>query len=51
MTRLLDLLEDYFELKDYAYCRIDGSVTQQVRQAEVTLVCVIETCLLTLVTD
>jgi SNF2 family DNA or RNA helicase len=36
MTRLLDLLEDYFELKEYLYCRIDGSVSQQLRQAEVS---------------
>eukprot|EP00026_Physarum_polycephalum_P008980 Phypoly_transcript_09087.p1 GENE.Phypoly_transcript_09087~~Phypoly_transcript_09087.p1 ORF type:complete len:223 (+),score=41.14 Phypoly_transcript_09087:703-1371(+) len=35
MTRLLDLLEDYFELKSYQYCRIDGGVSQQVRQAEI----------------
>lgn len=35
MTRLLDLLEDYFELKEYQFCRIDGTVSQQVRQAEV----------------
>ena len=32
MTRLLDLLEDYLEYKNYRYERIDGSITGQLRQ-------------------
>lgn len=27
MTRMLDILEDYMRLKEYEYCRIDGSTT------------------------
>lgn len=35
MTKLLDLLEEYFEVKKYQYCRIDGTISQPARQAEV----------------
>lgn len=31
MTRLLDLLEDYCWLKEYEYCRIDGSTDSAIR--------------------
>jgi len=31
MTRLLDLLEDYCWMKEYEYCRIDGSTDSNVR--------------------
>lgn len=30
MTRMLDILEDYFLLKGYLYCRIDGNTTYEV---------------------
>ncbi|AQZ12783.1 ISW2 (YOR304W) [Zygosaccharomyces parabailii] len=31
MSRLLDILEDYCYLRDYEYCRIDGSTTHEDR--------------------
>ena len=33
MTRMLDILEDYVRLKDYDYCRIDGSSKADERDA------------------
>ncbi len=35
MTRLLDIIEDYLETRDYAYERIDGSVLGSERQQRV----------------
>lgn len=32
MTRMLDILEDYFLTKGYQYCRIDGNTTYEVRE-------------------
>lgn len=37
MTRMLDILEDFLELKEYDYCRIDGSTKQPDRQTNVCL--------------
>ena len=33
MTRLLDILSDYMDLKGYQHCRIDGSTSGEVRRA------------------
>merc|ERR1712127_746925 len=30
-TRLLDILEDYCRMREYDYCRIDGSTNQETR--------------------
>lgn len=35
MTRMLDVMEDYFETTGETYCRIDGSVDQQTRQQQI----------------
>lgn len=35
MTRVLDILEDYLNLKDYGFERIDGSVTGALRQRSI----------------
>ncbi|KAH3746170.1 ATP dependent chromatin remodeling factor [Pelomyxa schiedti] len=35
MTRMLDIIEDYLELSDYNYCRIDGKCAQQDRQTQI----------------
>ena len=32
MTRMLDILEDYFALREYKYCRIDGNTTYDDRE-------------------
>eukprot|EP00906_Rhabdomonas_costata_P005720 RCo008508 len=37
MTTLLDLLEDYMEISQFTYCRIDGSVYQKERQSRIEL--------------
>ena len=34
MTRMLDILEDYMRLNQYAYCRIDGSTSGDDRDAQ-----------------
>eukprot|EP00934_Nitzschia_sp_Nitz4_P004967 Nitzschia sp. Nitz4//scaffold58_size112336//101809//105310//NITZ4_004051-RA/size112336-snap-gene-0.160-mRNA-1//1//CDS//3329555043//4957//frame0 len=34
MTRVLDILEDYFRLIGYQYCRIDGNTTGERRDAQ-----------------
>merc|ERR1712130_486636 len=33
MTRILDILEDYCSIKEYKYCRIDGSTSGEDRQS------------------
>ena len=35
MTRMLDILEDYLVLRDYAYCRIDGQTDSAARDAQI----------------
>lgn len=35
MTKLLDILQDYLEWKEYDYCRIDGSIKVQDRQERI----------------
>jgi ATP-dependent DNA helicase len=35
MTRMLDVLEDYLEVLDVKYCRLDGSVQQVVREERI----------------
>eukprot|EP01006_Ploeotia_vitrea_P032035 TRINITY_DN64314_c0_g1_i1.p1 TRINITY_DN64314_c0_g1~~TRINITY_DN64314_c0_g1_i1.p1 ORF type:complete len:745 (-),score=164.56 TRINITY_DN64314_c0_g1_i1:1998-4232(-) len=35
MTSLLDLLEDYLDMTDFRWCRIDGSLPQKERQARI----------------
>ncbi|KAK6180624.1 hypothetical protein SNE40_008640 [Patella caerulea] len=37
MTRMMDLLEDYCELRDYNYCRLDGSCSIQNRREQMEL--------------
>lgn len=32
MTRLLDILEDYLLMRNYDYCRIDGSTSSEDRE-------------------
>jgi SWI/SNF-related matrix-associated actin-dependent regulator of chromatin subfamily A member 5 len=32
MTRMLDILEDYFALREYTYCRIDGNTSYDDRE-------------------
>jgi 3-mercaptopyruvate sulfurtransferase SseA len=32
MTRLLDILEDYCQYRDYQYCRIDGNTSGEDRE-------------------
>ena len=32
MTRVLDVLEDYFNLLRWSFCRLDGSTSQYERQ-------------------
>jgi SWI/SNF-related matrix-associated actin-dependent regulator of chromatin subfamily A member 5 len=34
MTRVLDILEDYFRLIGYQYCRIDGSTSGELRDSQ-----------------
>jgi SWI/SNF-related matrix-associated actin-dependent regulator of chromatin subfamily A member 5 len=34
MTRMLDILEDYFYFKQYAYCRIDGQTSSEDRESQ-----------------
>ena len=34
MTRVLDILEDYFRYIGYQYCRIDGSTSGEIRDAQ-----------------
>eukprot|EP00980_Cylindrotheca_fusiformis_P018817 scaffold6276_cov138-Cylindrotheca_fusiformis.AAC.4 len=34
MTRVLDILEDYFRLVNYEYCRIDGNTTGERRDSQ-----------------
>jgi ATP-dependent DNA helicase len=36
MTRMLDILEAYMELRKYEYCRIDGSTPEQTRQEQIS---------------
>ena len=36
MTRMLDILEEYMMLRQYSYCRIDGSVAQVERENQVS---------------
>ena len=31
MTSVLDILEDYMNLRDYLYCRIDGGTDMETR--------------------
>ena len=35
MTRLLDILEDYCEIREYDYCRLDGSTSYAVREESI----------------
>jgi SWI/SNF-related matrix-associated actin-dependent regulator of chromatin subfamily A member 5 len=35
MTRMLDILEDYFQLREFTFFRIDGSTAQPDRQAQI----------------
>ena len=35
MTRMLDILEDYFHDRGYEYVRIDGSITGEIRQQRI----------------
>jgi ATP-dependent DNA helicase len=35
MVRVLDILEDYLDLNGHRYCRLDGSVAQKIRQAQI----------------
>lgn len=35
MTRMLDILEDFLDLRGYDYCRIDGSTHQEERELEI----------------
>eukprot|EP00002_Diphylleia_rotans_P026171 TRINITY_DN5206_c0_g1_i2.p1 TRINITY_DN5206_c0_g1~~TRINITY_DN5206_c0_g1_i2.p1 ORF type:complete len:639 (+),score=142.50 TRINITY_DN5206_c0_g1_i2:43-1959(+) len=35
MTRVLDILEDYFLMRKYEYCRIDGQTDGELRQSQV----------------
>lgn len=39
MTRMLDILEDYFISKYYSYCRIDGNTTYEVSLATYSVCC------------
>ena len=34
MTRVLDILEDYFRFIKYEYCRIDGNTTGESRDSQ-----------------
>jgi SWI/SNF-related matrix-associated actin-dependent regulator of chromatin subfamily A member 5 len=34
MTRVLDILEDYFRYTGYAYCRIDGNTSGESRDSQ-----------------
>jgi SWI/SNF-related matrix-associated actin-dependent regulator of chromatin subfamily A member 5 len=34
MTRVLDILEDYFRLIGYQYCRIDGNTSGELRDSQ-----------------
>jgi len=36
MTRMLDILEDYMELRNYQFCRIDGTTPEQIRQEQIS---------------
>nr|XP_018898442.1 PREDICTED: chromatin-remodeling complex ATPase chain Iswi-like isoform X1 [Bemisia tabaci] len=35
MTRMMDILEDYFFLRGYKYCRLDGSTPHEDRQQDI----------------
>lgn len=35
MTRLLDILEDYCQYRDYDYCRIDGNTSGEDRESAI----------------
>ena len=35
MTKLLDIIQDYLDWKDYGFCRIDGSIKVQDRQERI----------------
>lgn len=35
MTRLLDILEDYCQFRDYLYCRIDGNTSGEDRESAI----------------
>jgi ATP-dependent DNA helicase len=35
MTRMLDVLSDYCETKEYGYCRIDGSISMEDRREQI----------------
>lgn len=35
MTKMMDILCDYLDMKDYKWCRIDGSVSREDREAEI----------------
>ena len=39
MTRLLDVLEDYFLYRGYKYCRIDGEFDAQVLSGADSILC------------
>lgn len=34
MTRMIDILEDFMVLKNYSYCRIDGSTSLEDREQQ-----------------
>jgi SWI/SNF-related matrix-associated actin-dependent regulator of chromatin subfamily A member 5 len=36
MTRMMDILEDYLHLREYEYCRIDGSSSGEDRDNAIT---------------
>ncbi len=35
MTRVLDIIEDYAEMRGYEYCRIDGNTAQEEREQQI----------------
>jgi SWI/SNF-related matrix-associated actin-dependent regulator of chromatin subfamily A member 5 len=35
MTRMIDILEDYCQYRQYGYCRIDGNTSGEDREAQI----------------
>ena len=37
MTHLMDLLQEYFRLRQVQYCRLDGSVANELREERIAM--------------
>ena len=45
MTKMLDIIEDYAGMRQYSFCRLDGSVSLVDRQEQVGSYCGCSNCI------